>query len=640
MQNQLIIDTPQYQSMFSRRWRAIIRLWIQRSYRYLGLGFRSLICFLVAATVLIVSRNGDYDARFSLRGNQDVGDQIVLLTLKRSDIEWISGVETTNSKNVLWSLKEVVESSDAYFWQPQIWEKAYRYLFQKKAQVVVNTLFFGEEAVRGTITPVQDELFRNRSSYWVAKTTAAKRVLLPGFATKSGNNTGTLNILPDHDGAARHYVKEDQKFPHLAFRVANYILASKGKPPLQEDSFDSRTINFMGGPGTFKSISFESFMRGEQSLNLEGKTVIIGLSDVSSHLIQTPVGVMSQSELVANLTFAFLENKWISEIPLGLGLIYIIFVIALAVFIISSYPQPIAVFFLGATTVGVVVLSTALFDIYAIWIPIVAPVSGIIAAYFVIFSYRLVESERQSWQSEKELHYLAEVEGLKNNFLSLISHDLKNPIAKIQGVVDSLLSQSPEDKSHYLEGLKRIKQTSEELRQYIGSIINVTRVEARNIKLTRDVCDLNLIIETAIDRLKPIADQKSITILKDLEPLFSMELDRPLILEVLINLIENAIKYSKPGSQVVVSSLEKGDEVQVEIIDQGEGIKPEELSKVFDKFYRGEGEKTLRESGSGLGLYLVKYFIELHGGKVFIRSEVGVGTRVGFTLPLDDSKEA
>ena len=111
-------------------------------------------------------------------------------------------------------------------------------------------------------------------------------------------------------------------------------------------------------------------------------------------------------------------------------------------------------------------------------------------------------------------------------------------------------------------------------------------------------------------------------------------MDRILIHEVILNLIENAIKYTPQGGHIKVSSTEIDEQVVVVVEDSGDGIDKSEIVKVFDKFHRGK-DHSMKTKGSGLGLYLVKYFIELHGGEVFLESERGKGTTVGFTLPIE-----
>ncbi|MCB0385209.1 MAG: ATP-binding protein, partial [Bdellovibrionales bacterium] len=118
------------------------------------------------------------------------------------------------------------------------------------------------------------------------------------------------------------------------------------------------------------------------------------------------------------------------------------------------------------------------------------------------------------------------------------------------------------------------------------------------------------------------------------EPMFLIEMDSILIREVILNLIENAIKYTPDGGTVLILSREEDDMVRVVVQDTGVGIAPEEQARVFDKFVRGQ-QHSLITKGTGLGLYLVKYFIELHGGQVKMESEMGKGTRFEFSLPVD-----
>jgi signal transduction histidine kinase len=232
---------------------------------------------------------------------------------------------------------------------------------------------------------------------------------------------------------------------------------------------------------------------------------------------------------------------------------------------------------------------------------------------------------------------MQELEQLKNNFVSLISHDLKTPIAKIQAVVNRLL---PQHQGGELQSdLEALHASSEELHRYIQSILKVLRVESRDFRLHREVADINEVIEDAVLQLKPLAHDKEIKILTQLEPMFSSEFDVTLMKEVVINLIENAIKYSPLGSEIVIRSEERDNVIRVEVQDKGQGIAPDELEKVWQKFVRGK-EQDLKSKGSGLGLYLVKYFIELHGGTVRIESELGKGSTVSFTLPVSDDMES
>jgi signal transduction histidine kinase len=186
--------------------------------------------------------------------------------------------------------------------------------------------------------------------------------------------------------------------------------------------------------------------------------------------------------------------------------------------------------------------------------------------------------------------------------------------------------------------MQSLRSSSEELNRYIQSILKVLRVESRDFKLNVEVGDINEIIQEALLQLTPLAQEKQIQIETNLEPMFSIEVDVTLIREVLINLVENAIKYTPAGGKITLTSHETPTRVRVEVADTGEGIDPAEAQNVWGKFVRGK-DQDLKTKGTGLGLYLVKYFIELHGGEVFLSSELKKGTKVSFSLPLEEAAE-
>lgn len=626
--------------MIPRRGKAWLRLYQQKFSAHWALGARILFCFAVGVVTLLATRQGNFDTRLALRGPQFHSPDIVLIKVSRDDILGMNGLVDPKSLNLIRSLKEVTETSDSFFWQPLIWEKAINQLVALKVNTIVITPFFSEETVQRTLSHSQLSVFQKTGIYWAAKLDADNRALLPGLATSNGSNAGVLSLRPDPDGIIRRFFGGSSTLPGLAVRVANHFL-SGSRSPFPNFSHHGHLINFQGPRGTFQSYSLRDLSRNKIGpAELDGKIVILTVSDGLSHQVQTPVGPLTAGEVLANIVDNFIRDRWVVEMPLFLSILYLAFILLMTLWIIFEYPETAALVFLFFLATAVTTLSAAFFDLKAIWLPVQAPLASMLVAYVVISGYRLSESEKLSWQSEQELHYLSQVESLKNNFLSLISHDLKNPLAKIQGITDRLLSLKELNvPDEVKEDLSVIRRTSEELRQYITSILQLTRVEARDIKLTKEVCDLNAIVQDVLERIKPLAVQKNVSIETDLEPLFSMELDRHLISEVLLNLVENAIKYSDANSKIRVTTREIGQQVRVEVADEAGGIPEEEWTKIFDKFYRGTSEKTTRVTGTGLGLYLVKYFIELHGGSVFINSEMGRGTRIGFTLPLEAPEE-
>jgi signal transduction histidine kinase len=268
-----------------------------------------------------------------------------------------------------------------------------------------------------------------------------------------------------------------------------------------------------------------------------------------------------------------------------------------------------------------------------IWPGLASPLFCILGTHLLLIGFKIGRQEEKQWRIQEESRYLKEMDQFKNNFVSLFSHDLKTPISKIRAITDRIFSENPSLNSSVQEGLKGIERANNELARLISDILRVTKMESMPIEPAKEVVDINRLVESALQRLKFIFDEKKIRVVQDLEPLFSTEGDPHLLLEVITNLVENAVKYSPPDSQVVIRTRELPGKISVSVLDEGPGIPPEELPRVTSKFYRGKtADKTTR--GSGLGLYLAKYFVETHGGELTIQSEWGKGTEVSFTLPI------
>jgi two-component system, OmpR family, phosphate regulon sensor histidine kinase PhoR len=392
-------------------------------------------------------------------------------------------------------------------------------------------------------------------------------------------------------------------------------------------------INFRGPKGTFPTIRFKDILEGKiTSAHLKDKIVILGSQSLANHQVLTPLGFMSRAEILANTTDNILESRWVRKLNAEVYGLYLFAILLALVWIILAYPQSVSTIFLVSVGVALAAFSVWIFDAYYFWIPVSAPLLQIAVTFIVFLSFQLSVNEQKAWRLEQEQRNLIELEQLKANFISLISHDLKTPIAKIQGITDRLLLTTPEESQS--RDLRALKQSSEDLHKYIHSILQLSRVEARELKIKKSATDVNVLIEKAIGQIEPLASDRQIAIKKDLEPLFSLEIDPVLIGEVILNLVDNAIKYTSPNGEVQVSSREESDEIIVTVSDNGPGIPEDELQRIWEKFYRVPGQ-DVKSKGSGLGLYLVRYFIELHGGRVFVQSQPGQGTRVGFHLPIE-----
>jgi signal transduction histidine kinase len=364
------------------------------------------------------------------------------------------------------------------------------------------------------------------------------------------------------------------------------------------------------------------------------KIVIIGSDSLQG--FQTPMGHMARADVMAQVVDNVINKRWITRLNPVLCSLYLLAILLLAVFVLTSYPQTVVAVFLLWLGLGTTALSIWVFDTFYFWIPAASVLVLGLVAYVIFIGYQLSVKENQTWRLEQEKQMLSAVDQLRNNFVSLISHDLKTPIAKIQAICDRLMAGGGETavSEDIREGLNAVRKESMELHRYIQSILQISRLESNKVQLHKEATDLNEVVEKVIGQVRPLSADKRQKLNMELEPMFSLEVDGVLIQEVVLNLVENAIKYTPNDGSIVVKTKEVDDRVIFEVDDSGPGIPLEDREHLFEKFFRGQAHQSAIK-GTGLGLYLVKYFIELHGGEVFLESEVGKGTRVGFTLPLE-----
>lgn len=233
-----------------------------------------------------------------------------------------------------------------------------------------------------------------------------------------------------------------------------------------------------------------------------------------------------------------------------------------------------------------------------------------------------------------------EISKMKNDFVSHVSHELKTPLASIMAYSEMLADGDADDEESIAEFCSVIQNQSKRLNRLIEDILNISRIESGVIKVNRKPVSLPLIIEEQAQMIKGYADEKNITIeginSGDVVVFGQINADKDMISQVVVNLLSNAVKYTPAGGKVKVDTQIDENEgiARVSITDTGVGIAPEEVDHVFDKFYRVNANKK-QAKGTGLGLNLVKQIVEkLHGGRVFVRSEVGKGSTFGFELPL------
>ncbi len=245
----------------------------------------------------------------------------------------------------------------------------------------------------------------------------------------------------------------------------------------------------------------------------------------------------------------------------------------------------------------------------------------------------------QLTEQAREAHLLAESERLRTALFNSLSHDLRTPLASIIGAVTGLLEEdniyTPDARRDLLQS---IKQGAIRMNRFVNNLLDMARLESGMLQLNREWCDIQDIIGVAISRLGESLRSRPVKI--QIQPdLPLVQADYVLIEQVLVNLLDNALKFSETGSEVVIAArCSEKKQVEVAVADRGLKIPAEDLERVFDKFYRLHSPRQV--SGTGLGLAICRGIIEAHGGQIWASDNPAGGVIITFILPLaDDAKE-
>jgi len=219
-------------------------------------------------------------------------------------------------------------------------------------------------------------------------------------------------------------------------------------------------------------------------------------------------------------------------------------------------------------------------------------------------------------------------------FVSAVSHEMKTPLSGIKAYVELLVDGDAEDEETREEFLGVINSQADRLQRLIDNMLNIARIEAGVVTVSKDNRSLNEILEEAVGVVGPSGEAKRITVASYLSPMYlGVHVDRDMFLQSVINLLSNAIKYTAEDGSVTLRSRMQDGEVQVEVQDTGVGLSEEDCENVFKKFYRVKKDRTMA-AGTGLGLPLAKHIVEdVHSGRLEVSSAVGVGSTFTITIP-------
>jgi signal transduction histidine kinase len=249
-------------------------------------------------------------------------------------------------------------------------------------------------------------------------------------------------------------------------------------------------------------------------------------------------------------------------------------------------------------------------------------------------SYRELQDKNRAL--EDSFAKLKELDRLKSNFLATMSHELRTPLTSVIGYSEMMLEGLGGPlTAEQREYLGIIMEKGENLLQLITSILDISKIEAGRVRLMLSEVDAAQLMRDAVATVLPLARKKGLKVQVEPGGLPRLMADRDKIRQCLVNLCSNAVKFTPAGGTITVSGEAVGeDRIAMHVADTGIGIAEEHVEKVFDVFYQVDGSSTREYGGAGLGLAIVRSFVEAHGGTVSVRSALGVGTTFTLALPL------
>ena len=245
------------------------------------------------------------------------------------------------------------------------------------------------------------------------------------------------------------------------------------------------------------------------------------------------------------------------------------------------------------------------------------------------------EIEKFARIKKLEIETLKIRENYRREFIGNVSHELKTPLFTIQGYITTLLDGNIKDKTIFKKYLSRADKGVERLIYIVKDLDMITQLETGNLSLEYSNFNIIEVVESAFELMEMKAAKKNITLILDrtYKTPIMVYADKERIQQVITNLIVNSIKYGKQEgtTEVSIENLVK-NKIIIRITDNGEGIKEENISRLFERFYRVDKSRNRKVGGSGLGLSIVKHIIEAHKERIYVESQFGIGSEFSFTL--------
>ena len=238
----------------------------------------------------------------------------------------------------------------------------------------------------------------------------------------------------------------------------------------------------------------------------------------------------------------------------------------------------------------------------------------------------------------QDLTELRNLQTMRRELIGNISHEFRTPLAGIKAMVETLGGGAVDDKKMTMDFLARIDSEVDRLTQLVAELTELSRIETGKAELKKEPVNLNELVEEVIAQLSPQAERQKLTIAREFAvDLPSVPVDKDRVRQVIANLVHNAIKFTPAGGRITITSRVLNGSVVVDISDTGIGIPREELSRVFERFYKGD--KARAGEGTGMGLAIAKHVVDAHGGNIWVESEEGRGSTFSFSLPLQSGSK-
>lgn len=233
-----------------------------------------------------------------------------------------------------------------------------------------------------------------------------------------------------------------------------------------------------------------------------------------------------------------------------------------------------------------------------------------------------------------DISRMKKLEGVRSEFLGNVSHELRTPLFSTQGLIETLLHGAVDDKKVNRDFLAKALNNIERLNSLLEELIDISRIESGEMKLRLRYFDIVPVLRAAVTDMQTYAEQRSITVTYHGPSETPLEVfgDKERLRQVAVNLMENAIKYSEKGGTVILALSSTAERAEVSVKDNGIGIAPQHLPRIFERFYRVDKDRSRDVGGSGLGLAIVKHIVEAHGSNITVESSVGIGTTFTFSV--------